>query len=79
VAFWAMLAAQSRPLKRKEQIMVDGRGWTSLAEATTRFIAEARYYHFCEDLLKIIERRLYSESPFPIHHHQGGKKNESVH
>lgn len=54
--------------------MVDGRGWTSLAKATTRFIAEARYYHFCEDLLKIIERRLYRESPFPIHNEKKGKE-----
>lgn len=58
--------------------MVDGRGWAALAEATTRFIAEARYYHFCEDILNLIERRLYRESPFPIHHERKCK-NESIH
>ena len=47
--------------------MVDGRGWTALAKATTRFIAEAKYYHFCEDLLQLIERRLFRESPFKVH------------
>lgn len=56
--------------------MVDGRGWAALAEATTRFIAEARYYHFCEDILTLIERRLFHESPFPIHHERKGKKCE---
>ncbi len=53
--------------------MVDGRAWAILAEATTCFIAVARHYHFCEDILSLIERRLFAESPFPIHH-QGGKK-----
>lgn len=58
--------------------MDDGRGWAALADATTRFIAEARYYHFCEDILQLIERRLYRESPFPIHHQkERGLKNES--
>jgi hypothetical protein len=56
--------------------MVDGRGWTVLAEATTRFIAEAKHYHFCEDLLQLIERRLYDESPFRLHHI---KKEGTVH
>ncbi len=58
--------------------MVDGRGWVALAKATTRFIAEAKYYHFCEDLLQLIERRLFNESPFPIHHKKEDK-NESIH
>lgn len=58
--------------------MVDVRGWAALADATTRFIAEARYYHFCEDILTLIERRLYRESPFPIHHKKEDK-NESIH
>ena len=53
--------------------MVDVRGWVALADATTRFIAEARYYHFCEDILNLIERRLYRESPFPIHHKKEDK------
>lgn len=54
--------------------MYDGRCWAVLAEATASFIAIARRFHFCEDLLSEIERRLYKESPFPIHH-KGGKEN----
>ena len=54
--------------------MVDGRGWAALAKATTQFIAEARYYHFCEDILNLIERRLYRESPFQIHRERKEKK-----
>ena len=55
--------------------MYDGRQWATLAEATMNFIVVARQCHFCEDLLKIIERRLFRESPFPIHHKkQEGKK-----
>ena len=73
-----MLAAQSGPLQRKEKKMVDGRCWAILAEATTGFIAIARQFHFCEDLLMEIERRLYNESPFPIHQKKEGKKNESI-
>ena len=56
--------------------MVDGRGWAALAKATTQFIAEARYYHFCEDILNLIERRLFHESPFPIHYERKGNKCE---
>ncbi|WP_297571026.1 hypothetical protein [uncultured Anaerovibrio sp.] len=48
--------------------MVDGRNWAILAEATTKFITVARQYHFCTEILQLIERRLYRESPFPIHH-----------
>jgi len=59
--------------------MVDGRAWAILAEATTCFIAVARHYHFCEDILSLIERRLFAESPFPIHHKREVKKNESIH
>lgn len=72
-----MLAARLSQPQRKEQKMIDGRCWAILAEATTGFLAIARQFHFCEDLLGEIERRLYRESPFPIH--QGGKKNESIH
>lgn len=54
--------------------MVDGRAWAILAEATTCFIAVARHYHFCEDILSVIERRLFAESPFPIHHKKGGQE-----
>lgn len=56
--------------------MVDGRGWVALADATTKFIVEAKHNHFCEDLLQLIERRLYRESPFSIHHERKGKKCE---
>lgn len=35
-----------------------------VADATTEFLALARQYHFCEDHLDDIERRLYEESPF---------------
>ncbi|MDD6381885.1 MAG: hypothetical protein PUG02_00725 [Selenomonadaceae bacterium] len=35
-----------------------------LANATQEFIALARQYHFCEEMLDEIERRLYAESPF---------------
>jgi hypothetical protein len=74
-----MHAVQLRHPQRKGQTMVDGRGWTALARATTRFIAEAKYYHFCEDILALIERRLYKESPYPIHHRKKEDKNESIH
>ncbi len=63
-----MLVVLSRPLHKKEQKMVDGRNWAILAEATTKFITVARQYHFCTEILQLIERRLYRESPFPIHH-----------
>lgn len=35
-----------------------------LADATTEFLALAKQYHFCEDLLPTIEWKLYEESPF---------------
>ena len=53
--------------------MMSGRQWGILARYTLDFIAVAREYGFCIDLLNIIERRLYSESPFPIHR-KGAKK-----
>lgn len=35
-----------------------------LADAATEFLALAKQYHFCEELLPTIERKLYEESPF---------------
>ena len=57
---------------RRAQEM-NGREWGLLAQATLNFLLKAREYGFCIDLLNIIERRLYSESPFPIHR-KGAKK-----
>nr|DAR41706.1 MAG TPA: hypothetical protein [Caudoviricetes sp.] len=42
--------------------------WCLLARITLRFTSAARRAHFCEDIIPEIERRLYRESPFPIHH-----------
>lgn len=47
--------------------MLSGRQWGLLAEATLNFIARAKEYGFCLDMLKRIEGRLYEWSPFPIH------------
>lgn len=52
---------------------LSGRKWVILAEKTLDFLTIAKEYGFCNDLLNIIERRLYSESPFPIHR-KGAKK-----
>ena len=52
---------------------MNGREWGLLAQATLNFLMKAREYGFCIDLLNIIERRLYNESPFPIHR-KGAKK-----
>lgn len=41
--------------------------WHELCKATTEFLAVARQYRFCEDLLDEIERRLYACSPFSKH------------
>lgn len=54
----------------------DPRKWTSLADATFNFIATARDSGFCSDLLDTIERRLYDESPFLIHHERKENTNE---
>lgn len=46
-----------------------------LADATTEFLALAKQYHFCEELLPTIERKLYEESPF---RGMGEDKNRKV-
>ena len=54
-----------------------------VADATTEFLALARQYHFYEDHLDDIERRLYAESPFKgmgtVIDRKDGKTYESVH
>jgi hypothetical protein len=47
--------------------MLSGRKWHLLAKATFDFMLIAKEYGFCLDLLDIIERRLFSESPYTIH------------
>ena len=47
---------------------MNGRQWGILAQVTLQFIVLAKENKFCTDLLNEIERRLYRESPFPIHH-----------
>ena len=44
--------------------MIQPLHYSVLADATSEFIALARQYHFCEDMLPTIERKLYAESPF---------------
>lgn len=38
--------------------------WYMLRKVTGEFLAIAKQYHFCEDMLPEIERRLYDCSPF---------------
>ena len=57
---------------------MESRKWQTLARYTLDFIAVAKENGFCLDILQNIERRLYRESPFPIHHERKGK-NESIH
>jgi hypothetical protein len=47
---------------------MNGRQWSLLAQITMKFIVIAKESGFCLDLLNEIERRLYKESPFSIHH-----------
>lgn len=55
--------------------MMSGRQWGILAQITLKFIIVAKESGFCLDLLNEIERRLFRESPFPIHHKKKeGKK-----
>jgi len=53
---------------------MESRKWQTLARYTLDFIAVAKENSFCLDILQNIERRLYSESPFPIHHEKKGKE-----
>jgi hypothetical protein len=52
---------------------MESRNWQVLANKTLDFIAIAKEKGFCLDLLHIIERRLFSLSPFSIHR-KGVKK-----
>lgn len=45
-----------------------GLEWTTLAKSASQFFVVAREKHFSEDIIKELERRLYKESPFDIHH-----------
>ena len=57
--------------------MMSGRQWGILAKYTLYFIAVANEYGFCTDLIGLIRRRLFNESPFKIHHREkGAKKND---
>lgn len=47
---------------------MDGRRWCILADKTLQFLSIAKESGFCLDLLAQIKRRLYSLSPFKIHH-----------
>ena len=68
-----LLAISGVDIWKQRTRKMNGREWGLLAQATLNFLMKAREYGFCIDLLNIIERRLYSESPFPIHR-KGAKK-----
>jgi len=53
---------------------MESRKWQTLARYTLDFIAVAKENGFCLDILQNIERRLYRESPFQIHHERKEKK-----
>lgn len=63
--------------------MIQSLHYQLIADATTEFLALARQYHFCEDHLDDIERRLYEESPFKgtsaAINRKGGRSHESIH
>lgn len=42
--------------------------WHALYAAVSEFLAVARQYHFCEDMLPEIEKRLFALSPYSKHH-----------
>lgn len=58
---------------------MESRKWQTLARYTLDFIAVAKENGFCLDILHDIKRRLYNESPFPIHQKKEDKSNESIH
>ena len=56
--------------------MMSGRQWGILAKYTLDFIAVAKEYGFCTDLIGLIRRRLYELSPFQIHHRKKEEKKK---
>ena len=42
--------------------------WHALYAVVSEFLAVARQYHFCEDMLPEIEKRLFALSPYSKHH-----------
>ncbi len=42
--------------------------WHALYAAVSEFLAVAKQYHFCEDMLPEIEKRLFALSPYPKNH-----------
>lgn len=55
---------------------MESRKWQTLARYTLDFIAVANENGFCLDILQNIKRRLYCESPYPIHHKKEEQNNE---
>ena len=52
---------------RKDQRM-NSLHWHALYAAVSEFLAVAKQYHFCEDMLPEIEKRLFALSPYSKHH-----------
>jgi hypothetical protein len=46
---------------------MESREWSILADVTLEFIVTAREKGFATDILDDLQRRLFKESPFPIH------------